>query len=136
MLDWVYLLAVPAYLILDHFLWSAGGMLSYMAYNAARGVLLETAALSTISMIRMAAIFLVIHSTLGVPLTHPVMFVLCVLDFRHGVSTAAERIDLEDEAEMQNVYRFTRGIFCGQVALAVFMAAVTGKSLLFSNPSL
>lgn len=130
MLDWVYLLAVPAYLILDHFLWSAGGMLSYMAYNAARGVLLETAALSTISMIRMAAIFIVIHSTLGVPLTHPVMFVLCVLDFRHGVNKAVDQVAVSDEAEMMQVFRFTRGIFCGQIAMAFFMAALVGKDLI------
>lgn len=130
MLDWLFLLTIPAYLILDHFMWSAAGLLSYMVFNAAHGIALKTCALATVSMMRMAAIFLVIHITLGVPLTHPVMFVLCVLDFRHGVHKAAERISLDDEAEMMNVFRFTRGIFCGQVAMAVAIAAAIGKSLL------
>jgi hypothetical protein len=130
MLDWIFLLAIPAYLILDHFLWPAAGFLSYMAYNAAHGVALEACALSTISMMRMAAIFLSIHIMLGVPLTHPILFVLCLLDFRHGVHKAAERIDVTDEKEALAILRFTRGILCGQVALAVGMAAVIGKSLL------
>ena len=130
MMDWIFLLAIPAYLILDHFFWPASGMLSYIAYNAARGVLLETAALATISIVRMACIFAAVHVLLGIPLTHPVFWILCVLDFRHGVTTVAERIDLEDETEMQNVYRFTRGIFCGQIALLVFMTAIIGKGLL------
>ena len=130
MLDWIFLLAIPAYLILDHFMWPAAGFLSYMAFNAAHGVALEACALSTISMMRMAAIFLAIHITLGVPLTHPILFVLCLLDFRHGVHNAAARIDVEDEKEALAILRFTRGILCGQVALAVFMAAVIGKSLL------
>ena len=130
MLDWVFLLAIPAYLILDYFMWPAAGFLSYMAYNAARGVALEACALSTISMMRMASMFLAIHIMLGVPLSHPILFVLCLLDFRHGVHKAAERIDVTDEKETLAILRFTRGILCGQVALAVGMAAVIGKSLL------
>ena len=130
MMDWIYLLAIPAYLILDHFMWPAASLLSYMAFNAARGVALESCALATISMMRMASMFLAIHITLGVPLTHPILFVLCLLDFRHGVHKAAERIDVEDEKEALAILRFTRGILCGQVALAVGMAAVIGKSLL------
>lgn len=130
MMDFICLLAVPVYLILDHFLWPAAGMLSYIAFNAARGALLETAALSTVSMARMVCIFAVVHILLGIPLTHPVFWVLCVLDFRHDVNKAAARIDLEDEAEMMNVFRFTRGIFCGQVAMAFFIAALVGKDLI------
>ena len=130
MLDWVFLLAIPAYLILDHFMWPAAGLLSYMAYNAARGIALEACALATISMMRMASMFLAIHITLGVPLSHPILFVLCLLDFRHGVHNAAVRIDVTNEKETLAILRFTRGILCGQVALAVFMAAVIGKSLL------
>lgn len=128
--DWFFLLAIPAYLILDHFLWPASGMLSYIAYNAARGVLLETAALSTISFVRMACIFAAVHVLLGIPLTHAVLWILCVLDFRHGVNTAAERVDLDDEAEMQNVFRFTRGIFCGQLCMVVFMTALVWRELI------
>jgi hypothetical protein len=130
MMDFICLLAVPVYLILDHFLWPAAGMLSYIAFNAARGALLETAALSTVSMARMVCIFAVVHVLLGIPLTHPVFWVLCVLDFRHGVNKAVDQVAVSDEAEMMQVFRFTRGIFCGQVAMAFFMAALVGKALI------
>lgn len=129
MMDWIFLLAVPVYLLFDWFMWPASGMLSYMVFNAAHGVALETAALSTVSILRMACIFAVVHITLGIPLTHPILFVLCVLDFRHGVNTAAERVASEvDESELLSVFRFTRGIFCGQVAMAVAMAAVVWRA--------
>ena len=128
MLDWIVLLAIPAYLILDYFMWPAAALLCFIAFNAARGVVLEACILATISMMRMAAIFLAIHITLGVSLTHPILFVLCLLDFRHGVHNAAERIDVEDEKEALAILRFTRGILCGQVALAVFMVVVVWKA--------
>jgi hypothetical protein len=130
MLDWVFLLAIPAYLILDHFMWPAAAMLGYVAFNAAHGVVLEACALAAISMMRMAAMLLLIHTTLGVPLSHPILFVIALMDFRHGVHNAVDRMALTDARERASVSRFCRGVLCGQVALAVFMAAVIGKSLL------
>lgn len=129
MMDWIFLLAIPLYFILDRFLWSAACLLSFMAFNAARGVLLETAALSTVSILRMAGVFAVVHIVLGIPLTHPIFFVLSVLDFHHGVNTAIKRVANDvDEDELQSVFRFSRGILCGQVALVVLMAAVVWRA--------
>lgn len=128
MMDWIFLLAVPAYFLFDWFMWPASGMLSFMVFNAAYGIVLKTCLLATINILRMACIFAVIHITMGIPLTHPVLFVICVLDFYHGVHKAKERIDTTDEKEARSIYLFTRGVLLGQVAMAVIMAAVVWRA--------
>lgn len=130
MLDYLYLLVIPAYMALDYFVFGASMLLSYLLFNALHLPALQVVALAAVSIARMGFYFGLGHLLLGLPLSHPIFLVLCAMDFRHGLHKAPSQINDVTPQERRATLIFCCGVFAGQVAMALLMLGVVAFSLM------